>query len=54
MFIAGVLLFSLSVSAVSYMLSKSEALDRGKIAVTTVLVAWGSMLIGLLLSKVSQ
>jgi hypothetical protein len=53
MFIAGVLIFSIAVLVVSCIMSKTENPDRGKLAVFTTLVAWGSMLVGLLLSKVS-
>jgi hypothetical protein len=54
MFIAGVLLFSIVVPVVSYLIARSGDNDKGKTAAATVLVAWGSMLAGLLLSKVSQ
>ncbi len=54
MFIVGVLAFSIIVIVVSYVIANSEDYDRGKVASFTVLVAWGSMLVGLLLSKVGQ
>jgi len=53
-FIAGVLIFSLIVPVVAYLLSKSENQDKGKVATSVSLVAWGSMLVGLLLSKVQN
>ena len=53
MFFAGVLTFSVVVLVVSYTVSKTEKPDRGEIALFTTLVAWGSMLVGFLLSRVS-
>ncbi len=53
MFIAGMLLFSITVPAVSYSVSKTENPDRGKLAASTTLIAWGSMLVELLLAKAS-
>lgn len=53
-FIAGVLVFSLIVPVLSLLVSKSENQDRGKIATSVSLVAWGSMLVGLLLAKVQH
>jgi hypothetical protein len=53
MFFAGVLIFSISVLVVSYAVSRTENADKGKIAFFTTLVAWGSMGVGLLLSKIS-
>ncbi len=54
MFIAGVLVFSIIVPVLSYLVSKSDDRDKGKIAASLSLVAWGSMLIGLLLAKVQN
>ena len=51
MFIAGVLLYGVVVSLVSYFVSRSGNIDRGAVATSTTLVAWGSMIAGLLLSK---
>jgi formate-dependent nitrite reductase membrane component NrfD len=53
-FIAGVLVFSVIVPMLAYFVSKSENQDKGKIATSLSLVAWGSMLIGLLLAKVQH
>lgn len=54
MFIAGVLVFSIIVTVVSYFASNSGDNDKGRVATFTVLVAWGSMLAGLLLAKAGQ
>ncbi len=53
MFVTGVLTFSIAAAAVSFLISKSAHFDRGKFAAFTVLVAWASLLIGLMLAKVS-
>lgn len=53
-FIAGVLVFSIIAPLISYLLSRSDNQDRGKIATSVSLVAWGSMLVGLLLAKVQN
>jgi hypothetical protein len=53
-FIAGVLVFSIIVPVISYLLSRSDNQDKGKIATSVSLVAWGSMLVGLLLAKVQN
>ncbi len=54
MFIAGVLAFSLIVPLLSYRISKSDNRDPGKVATSLSLVAWGSLLIGLLLAKMQN
>lgn len=54
MFIAGVLVFSIIVPVLSYLVSKSDNRDQGKMAASLALFAWGSMLIGLLLSKIQN
>ena len=53
MFIAGVLGFSVIVPLISFVVAKSENRDQGKIAASLALVAWGSLLVGLLLAKVA-
>ena len=53
-FIVGVLIFSIIVPVLSFLVSKSENQDKGKIATSVTLVAWGSMLVGLLLAKVQN
>ncbi len=52
MFIIGIGLFSAIVTFVSYLVSRSRNADPGREALSMTLVAWGSMLAGLLLSKV--
>ena len=53
MMIVGVLVFSLAVFIVSYRISKAKVLDTGKLAATITLVAWGSMIVGLCISRFS-
>jgi len=54
MMIAGVLTFSIAVFIVSYLISKAQVLDAGKLAVSITLVAWGSMIVGLYISRFSH
>lgn len=53
MLVIGVLIFSIAVFAVSFGLAKGPRFDQGTIAASLVLVAWGSMLFGLILSRVA-
>jgi len=53
MMVIGVLIFSITVFAVSFGIAKGPRFDQGKIAASLVLVAWGSMLFGLVLSRVA-
>ncbi len=53
MMVIGVLLFSIAVFAVSFGIAKGPRLDQGKIAASLVLVAWGAMLFGLVLSRLA-
>jgi hypothetical protein len=53
MFFAGVFLFSIAVLIVSYAVSNIQDPDKGKLAFFTTLVAWGSLLAGMMLSRVS-
>ena len=50
LFMAGMLIFSVSVPAVSYLISKPD-FDRGRSAASVALVAWGSLCIGLLFAR---
>ncbi len=52
MFIIGICLFSALVTVVSYLVSRSRNPDPGREALSMMLIAWGSMLAGLLLAKV--
>ncbi len=54
MMIVGVLAFSMAVFIVSYLISKAKAFDTGKLAACITLVAWGSMIVGLCLSRFSH
>jgi hypothetical protein len=49
--IVGVLVFSIVVSAMSYLITKPKALDRGQLALYITLIAWGSLLFGLCLPR---
>ena len=53
MIVIGVLVFSIAVFVVSFGIAKNPRYDQGKIAASLVLVAWGSMLFGLVLSRVA-
>ncbi len=53
MMIASVLIFSIAVFIVSYLISKARAFDAGKLAAYITLVAWGSMIVGLWISRFS-
>jgi len=53
MMVIGVLIFSIVVFAVSYGIAKAPLFDQGKLAASLVLVAWGSMLFGLVLSRLA-
>ena len=54
MMIVGVLVFSAAVFIVSYRISKAKAFDTGKLAASITLVAWGSMIVGLCISRFSH
>ena len=51
MLVIGVLIFSIVAPVASYGIAKGPNYDQGKIAASLVLVAWGSMLFGLVLSR---
>ncbi len=54
MMIPGILLFAVAIFFLSFVLARSGDVDRGKIAAYVTLIGWGSMLIGLLLSKIQN
>jgi hypothetical protein len=54
MMVIAVLIFSVAVFFVSFEVAKAPLLDRGKIAASLVFVAWGSLLFGLVLSRLAQ
>lgn len=52
--ILGVLIFSIIVFAISYLISKANGIDRGKLALYITLIAWGSLMFGLCISGTSR
>ena len=53
MMVIGILTFSIAVFAASFGIAKAPRFDQGKLAASLVLIAWGSMLFGLVLSRVA-
>ena len=53
MLVIGILIFSIVAPVASYGIAKGPNYDQGKIAASLVLVAWGSMLFGLVLSRLA-
>jgi hypothetical protein len=51
MLVMGVLLFAVVTFFVSFLMGRMSEFDKGKIAAYMTLVAWGSLLYGLYLSK---
>jgi hypothetical protein len=51
MLILSILFFAVVTFFVSFLVGRMNDLDRGKIATSMTLVAWGSLLYGLYLSK---
>jgi hypothetical protein len=51
MMIFGVLAFAMVTFFISFLIGRIEHADKGKVATYTTLVAWGSLLCGLYLSK---
>lgn len=49
-----VLMFAMATFFVSFLIGRSNDLDRGKVATYVTLIAWGSLLCGLYLAKLSQ
>jgi hypothetical protein len=54
MMMASMLIFASAAFCLSFLIGRSKDLDRGKIAVYVVLVAWGSLLCGFYMAKISQ
>ncbi len=54
MLMASILTFSMAAFYLSFSIGKVKDLDRGKLAVYVALVAWGSMLYGMYMTKISQ
>lgn len=51
MMVAGVLFFAVVTFFLSFLIGRASDVDKGKSATTVTLVAWGSLLYGLYLSK---
>ena len=51
MMVTGVLLFAAVTFFMSFQISRTNDFDRGKVATYVTLIAWGSLLYGLYLSK---
>ncbi len=47
------LVFASAAFCLSFLIGRSKDLDRGRIAVYVVLVAWGSLLYGIYVAKIS-
>ncbi len=53
MMIVSMLVFALAAFCLSFLIGRSKNMDRGQIAVYVTLVAWGSLLYGLYMAKIS-
>lgn len=53
MMVAGILVFALAVFFLSFLIGRSKDWDRGQTAVYVTLIAWGSLLYGLYMAKIS-
>jgi hypothetical protein len=51
MLVTGILIFAIVTVIVSFLAGRANDFDRGKIATYMTLIAWGSLLYGLYLSK---
>lgn len=49
-----ILLFAVVTFFVSFLIGRSNDLDRGKVAAYVTLIAWGSLLCGLYVARSSQ
>ncbi len=55
MFIGGILLFSILAIAVSYAIFKKyDRLEKAELSTYVVFIAWGSLLFGLLMARISN
>jgi len=54
MMVASMLIFALAAFFLSYLIGKSKDMERGQLAVYVTLIAWGSLLYGLYMAKISQ
>jgi len=53
MMIPGVLIFSIVVFIVSYLVARAGTGDQGKTSTAIALIAWGSLLLGIFISRVA-
>ena len=53
MMIAGILVFAAAAFCLSFLIGRSKDMDRGRVAAYVALVAWGSLLYGLCMAKIS-
>lgn len=51
MMVFGVLIFSVAVFVTSYFVAKARMADQGKLSVAIALIAWGSMMFGMLIAR---
>jgi hypothetical protein len=51
MLIFGVLVFAIITFFVSFLVGRTENNDKGKVALFTTLIAWGSLLCGLCMAR---
>ncbi len=51
MMITGVLIFAIVTFFISFLINRTNDFDKGKLATYVTLIAWGSLLYGLFLSK---
>jgi hypothetical protein len=49
--VMGMLIFTIATFLISFLIGRSNDFDKGKIATCVVLIAWGSLLYGLYLSR---
>jgi hypothetical protein len=51
MMVMGVLIFSIVTFFISFLIGRMNEFDKGRIAAYVAMIAWGSLLYGLYLSK---
>jgi hypothetical protein len=51
MLVFGVFVFAIAVFFVSFLIGRTENNDKGKVALFTTLIAWGSLLCGLYMAR---
>lgn len=53
MMVLGILLFSIVVFIISFVTAKKRIFDQAKLSALIALIAWGSMMFGLFISRVA-